>query len=301
MVGLTEAKTQSAYNAPIRPLLLIMLRKLIDTPKSYNALVRAKHGYMLYNKNDIYIGRSIGKYGEFSEGEVDLFRQLLLPGDVVIEVGANIGAHTLALATLVGTSGRVHAFEPQRIIYQTLVANVALNGIEHVECHRAAAGDASGELGMPDFVYSVEGNFGGIELSRYPGPNKVPVVRLDSHLEIPTGRTLRLIKVDVEGMEHAVLAGADALIRAHQPFLYVENDRIEKSAALITQIERLGYRLYWHTPPMYNMHNYAGDAENLFPNVVSINMLCIPKGNTMQVNGFLPVENADSHPFKTAK
>ena len=87
---------------------------------------------MLYNEHDIYIGRSLDLYGEFSEGECDVFRQLIQPGWTVLELGANIGSHTVFLAKRVGPSGRVIAFEPQRIVFQTLCANIALNNLLNV-------------------------------------------------------------------------------------------------------------------------------------------------------------------------
>lgn len=80
-----------------------------------NRLVRARHGFMLYSRFDTVVGRSIEYYGEYFESEV------------VIDVGANIGAHTLALARIVGPTGRVLAFEPVRTIHQVLCANMALN------------------------------------------------------------------------------------------------------------------------------------------------------------------------------
>src|SRR5690606_13771278 len=61
-------------------------------------LRQCRHGPMLFNKRDLYVGRSLATYGEFSEAEIGLFRQILRPGGVVIEAGANIGAHTVPLA-----------------------------------------------------------------------------------------------------------------------------------------------------------------------------------------------------------
>ncbi|MBL8513413.1 MAG: FkbM family methyltransferase, partial [Betaproteobacteria bacterium] len=225
-----------------------MLPTLIDG-SGFNKLVRAKHGWMLFNRHDVYIGRSIGKYGEFSEGEIALFAQFCRAGDVVVEVGANIGAHTLALANLVGAQGRVHAFEAQRVVFQTLCANVALNSLTHVECHHLALGAQTGMLKLPDFVYSQEGNFGGVEISQFAEGLPVPLARLDDTLDLTT---CKLIKIDVEGMEREVIAGATSTIGKHRPFLYVENDRVEKSSALIDAIEALGYRAWWSAPPMYN-------------------------------------------------
>ena len=69
-------------------------------------LKATRYGLMLYHPKDAYIGRSFDLYGEFSEGEVGLFRQLLQPGAVVLDIGANIGAHTLYFAAAVGPAGR---------------------------------------------------------------------------------------------------------------------------------------------------------------------------------------------------
>ena len=59
----------------------------------FNVLKTCRHGLMVYNRNDAYIGRSLDLYGEFSQGETELFQQVVGIGDVVIEVGANIGTH----------------------------------------------------------------------------------------------------------------------------------------------------------------------------------------------------------------
>ena len=83
---------------------------------------------MLYNPRDMYIGRSLDLYGEFSEGEVEVFAQILREGDLALDLGANIGCHTVFMAKKVGDKGVVIAVEPQRLIFQLLSANVALNG-----------------------------------------------------------------------------------------------------------------------------------------------------------------------------
>ena len=93
---------------------------------------RCRYGLMLFSANDVYIGRSLDLYGEFGESEVEVFRQLVRPGATVLDIGANIGAHTVALATIVGPQGRVVAIEPQRVIHQMLGANAALNALHHV-------------------------------------------------------------------------------------------------------------------------------------------------------------------------
>jgi len=270
------------------------VEKLINT-SGYNAVVKGRYGYVLFNKNDQYIGKAIEKYGEFSESEVEIFRQLCGAGDIVVEVGANIGTHTMVLAQFVGNTGRVYAYEPQRIIFQTLCANMALNNIENVECFQVALADAPGHILFPDIRYDIAGNFGAVEMDKFAAGNKIPVARLDDALEAPR---LKLIKIDAEGMEHKVISGATGLIGRHRPFLYVENDRIDKSQALIELILSLDYRLYWHCPPLFNPANFAGDPENIYPHTVSINMICVPRANPIEMMGFQEIARADEHPMK---
>lgn len=245
-----------------------------------------RHGLMLYNFHDCYIGRSLELYGEWSEGEIDLFRQQLKPGMVVVEVGANIGAHTVFLAQAVGPAGRVLAFEPQRIVYQTLCANLALNDITNVDCRHAAAGATAGELFVPRLDYTRENNFGGLSLVGCETGESVPVATLDS---FGLARCA-LLKIDVEGMEKSVLEGARATIARCRPILYVENDRQDRSADLIRTIDSLGYDMHWHCPPIYNPKNFAANPENVFSNTVSRNMLCCPRDGNHHVTGFRPVE-----------
>jgi len=240
---------------------------------------------MLYNVHDQYIGRSLDLYGEFSEGEVDVFRQIVKPGAVILEVGANIGAHTVFLARAAGPQGRVFAFEPQRIVYQTLCANLALNSITNVTCWHAAIGRASGEVRVPTIDYTQPNNFGGVALGGARAGEAVPVLTIDS---LGLARCA-LIKVDVEGMEQEVVEGAVATLGRCKPLLYIENDRREKSASLIRSLDALGYTLFWHRPPLFNPHNFAGNPDNVFGRIISTNMLCCPKGGPYHVQGFEPV------------
>lgn len=251
-----------------------------------NVLVEAKHGRMLVNKNDVYIGRSIREFGEFSEGEVEVFQQLLRPGCMVVEAGANIGTHTIPLAKAVGPTGRVFAFEPQRIVHQTLCANVALNSLTNVVADWAGVSDQAGELHVPPIDYSVQQNFGGINLQKFTQGERVPLKTIDS-LELPR---LELLKADVEGMELAVLKGAQETIQRCKPTLYLECDRKDKAPELISYIYSLGYEPYWHRPPMFNAKNFFNNAENPFGSIVSINVLAVHPERKIVIQGMPKVE-----------
>jgi len=255
-----------------------------------NRLTQTRDGLMLYNRHDMYIGRSLDSYGEFSEGECDLFRQLIKPGSVVVEAGANYGAHTLMLSGLVGEKGIVYAYEPQRVVFQALCANMALNGRTNVHCRPEAVGEAPGCIVVPSLDYNTEQNFGGLGLGDYQRGESVPVTTVDS-LRLPR---CDLLKADVEGMELSVLKGAVETVGEHRPILYVENDRRETSAALIDYIMSLGYDLYWHLPPLFNPENYFGNPSNEFGGIVSANILCIHSAVDSSITGLRKIETPDS-------
>ena len=240
---------------------------------------RCRHGLMLYSVNDFYIGRSLDLYGEYSEQEVALYKQLLRPGGVVVDAGANIGALTVYFAQAVGAQGAVLAFEPQRVMFQMLCANLALNKIGNVRVWQAGLGASAGQASVRPLDYDTLSNFGDLTL-RPEGPGEiVQVTPLDS-LNLPR---CDLIKIDVQGMEGEVLNGARATIARCQPLLYIENDIREKSPALIGALLALGYRLYWHLPYLFDPNNFFGNSENVFDITASVNMLALPQSDTRRV------------------
>lgn len=246
---------------------------MLSDEHGFISLSQSRYGCLAYNKHDKYIGASVEHYGEFSEGEVDFFRQTLRPGDVVVEAGANIGTHTVVIAKIVGNSGKVYAFEPQRMVFQNLCANIALNSLENVMAYQAGLGPQPGNIIVPILDPHASNNFGGLSMEGHVVGESVPLMTLDS-LNL---KRCRLIKADVEGMEYEVLSGARDTIQRLRPVLYVENDRELKSEALISLIQGMGYRLWWHLPPLYNPNNYKNNPENIFGGIVSVNMLCLPR------------------------
>lgn len=262
---LVEEKSYAAYDRPTSG-------AEAERQGPSNVVKCCRYGQMLFQPHDVYIGRSFDLYGEFSEAEVAFFRTIVKPGQTVLDVGANIGAHTVPLAQLVGRAGRVLAFEPQRIAYYALCANVVLNNLHHVSCHHAAAGKGRQVIKVPELDYSESHNFGGVSLcGKRDGPTTtVPVLRIDD-LKLTE---CHLMKIDVEGMERDVLEGAVETLKRFKPILYVEDDRKEKSAALRAFIADQGYAIYVHKPPYYNPNNFFGNADNVFPNIVSLNLYC---------------------------
>lgn len=246
---------------------------------TFNDLTDARWGRMLYHANDIYVGRSFRFYGEFSPDETEFLLSLVGPGSVVLDGGANIGAMTVPLAKRVGPWGRIIAVEPQRLTYQALCANIALNSLANVTALQVTLGKAAGALTIPPLDLTQPQNVGGLTAKGHAFGETVRTIAIDDlRLDGVT-----LIKLDVEGMERDALAGAAETIRQFQPILYVENDREEHKAALIADCKALGYRVFWHITPLYRRNNFKGEPLNVFPNLHSFNMLCLPPADTRAI------------------
>ena len=259
-------------------------------------LVEGRHGRFLANPRDIYIGRALIEYGEFSEGECILLNKLLRPGSVAIEAGANMGALTVPMAKQVGEKGLIYAFEPQLSVFQQLCANVALNDLVNVQAFHAGCGARSETLSLARVNPGRENNFGGLSLDHLRAEQgiDVPVHRLDALLDPPR---LQLLKADVEGMELQVIRGEAGLIAQHRPALYLETWE-KNSQALFEDVLGRDYKLFWHLPRMFNPDNFNANPQNHFGNIVSQNVLCIPAEVKVEIKGMRPVSGVDDFPNK---
>lgn len=252
------------------------------------AVADTAYGPVRYCVDDEFIGRSLRLYGEYSAGEPELWSKLLFGGERALDVGANIGVFTLALANLVGPQGQVIAFEPQVQNYKLLEENAIKYGNIITFCKACSA---PGELITRVSSFDALGhkNYGRIEC----GPQGDLVVDVTTIDEVLNGDAVGFIKIDVEGMELEVLLGGAESIRKWRPILYLENDRPQNSAKLINWVHSLGYRLFEHTPPLYSPKNPLGIPVNVFGNIVSINLVCIPEERVGQhkkaLQGLKPV------------
>lgn len=223
---------------------------------SFTIMVPTEYGEMLVNRNDMDQTNSLFKSGRAvdHDGIVLLSEILKLyrPKPIVIDVGANFGAFTLGLASIVGAE--VHAFEPQRIIFNMLAGSVALNSLTNVYCYHMAVGDREARIEIPQFDYSKPLNFSRIEFGneqqesltqiRQHDPSRVEYVSLTT-LDRLSFKHVDLLKVDAEGMEMQVIDGARSTVQCCRPILYVEFFKVD-SDALRQQLGRFKYTLYQH-------------------------------------------------------
>jgi FkbM family methyltransferase len=155
-------------------------------------------------------------------------RKLVSPGALVLDIGANVGAHTLYLAQLVGPQGHVFGFEPTDYAFRKLNRNLELNpelARRVTACHCFLTG--TDEDRVPSAIYSSwplaqQAGLHAKHLGREMRTETARARCLDSFLTERTDRKVQLVKLDVDGFECDVLRGATALLRDVQPIFVME-------------------------------------------------------------------------------
>ena len=266
---------------------------------------KLKHGFFSYYSNDQYIGKSLSEYGEWSEAEVILLTQLLSTNENIIEVGSNIGTHTIPLAKQVSNGGLVYAIEPQYQNHKLLLKNIKDNDLKNVEIIKVAISSKQGEAYMNTFDENVTSNYGDSKIfnSNFENAESVPVKTLDQlfYNEVREKKSIKLIKCDAQGQELNIILGSRKIIDMHKPFLYLENDDIDTSKSLIEEIKKMGYIIFWHLPPLFNPNNFLKNNKNIFKNIISYNMFCIHHTSKVKLNNQwkkLEITDSSYHPLK---
>ncbi|MCB0322928.1 MAG: FkbM family methyltransferase [Bdellovibrionales bacterium] len=149
----------------------------------------------------------------------------ITPGDIVFDIGANLGVLTAIFSASVGQDGRVYAFEPASATFAKLVAIQAASNWSNVELHQLACGDASGSA----LLYAVGRDSGystlcppvNADVDPIP-PERVGICTLDEFVFGSGISRVDFIKIDSEGFEAKVLAGAAQVLRSFRPVVYLE-------------------------------------------------------------------------------
>ena len=200
-------------------------RLLLPLLKRFHPVVAARVGpwTLRVDLRDDIIGYLLYTTGEYENHVQRLFNAMELSGATCIDVGANLGLHTLALRDCVGPRGHVIAFEPEPHNFELLTENLRTNGPSpQVTAHRQAVGAAPGTCRLA--VHPT--NFGDHRVTTASAGSaatngsasttvEVPIVRLDDTLaDLPVG-AIRLLKIDVQGFEMSVLAGLTRTLDRH--------------------------------------------------------------------------------------
>ncbi|MBX4908355.1 MULTISPECIES: FkbM family methyltransferase [Rhizobium] len=166
--------------------------------------------------------------GGFEVRTLDRYRELIAEGDVVLDIGANVGSHTLPLAQLVGGTGRVISFEPTAHAFAKQKANISLNPTlaKRIDAHQMML-MASASEAMPEAVYSswpleVAEDLHSEHHGRLMSTQGARLGTLDETLRDLGLVKVDFIKLDVDGNELAVLLGAAATLNEYQPRIMLE-------------------------------------------------------------------------------
>jgi FkbM family methyltransferase len=197
--------------------------------------------------------------GHFEADEVAICHRWLEPGMTAVDVGANLGAFTAAFASAVGREGTVHSLEPFDAARRRLERTLALNELPQVQVHPLAVADGAGTAALYSYGPGNESwatlgprriEAGGTTVDAEVA-GQVPTVSLDDWAEQNSVASIDLLKVDVEGAEGRVLAGAERLLsdgRIALALVETSDDTLEsfgvRAYELIRTLEGHGLRTY---------------------------------------------------------
>lgn len=237
-----------------------------------------KHGLFIYNPNDTFIGRSLEAYGEWSEFEIDMLKNFIKDGDTVIDVGANIGTHTVAFSRIVGKHGKVFSFEAQPRLEAILAANIKLNELGNVYWDQKVVGSECGRILIPEMPNdTTESNFGNVSISELNAKGAYAIGGEQTTIDsFTTDLSPSVIKIDVEGMEADVIRGAVGTIERCKPVLYLDYGE-EVRPDVAEALEAVGYVAYWHLGPFFNPQNAFKNQTNIWPaqHMLAANLICL--------------------------
>jgi len=239
-----------------------------------NKLILSKKGLAL----------SISHYGTYEELEAKIMEEKIKVGNIVVDVGANIGLHTLNMARIVGNTGQVFAFEPDPSNFEILKKNVKINNYKNIILEQKAVGDKHGRTTLYQ--------------SDHPGKHRifpqteqaksqvqVELTNLDNYFDSDMIDKINFIKIDVEGLEFSVLKGMKNILKNSKKikilFEFMPENTMEVG---FTPIELLNY-LTSNNFKLYCMDDKTKKLLHVSNNE-EIVKLCSTTDNTISRNLF---------------
>ncbi len=221
--------------------------------------VQTDSGDFLLFAGPDYISNHLFRDGRWEQHILDISRLFYQGAEapLILDIGANLGAYAVPVAKdIAKSSGQVLAFEPQRIVFYQLCANILLNRLDNCHAYQQALGRESGEIDIPEVNYSGNTNIGAfslvqtyrenhaIEQSMKAEKHSVRMIRLD---ELALRKSPCLIKMDVEGLEAEVLRGGLRFLADHgyPPILFEAWDHdwfAQQREELLALFSGLGYQ-----------------------------------------------------------
>lgn len=259
-------------------------------------VTRTAFGWTLWHQHDTGVGEALRLTGEYALQEIINIQKFIKPGDMVLDVGAYIGTHTLSFARHVAPSGTVIALEAVRAHHQALQANLMMNGVAGVHTLNAIVGESLNSHILPSFTQDRAFDRGDINITRLTQTtnaaakthtaDRVDVVTLD-HLKLPK---CDFIKINAPGSHAAILRGAHNILSEYRPGLHLTLHRHDSTAKIVALLKAASYDLYRHDTSLFRRQNVAKVRENPFRTPTRSAIFAFPAERQFDVQGFPPFE-----------
>jgi FkbM family methyltransferase len=176
------------------------------------------HKLKLYNYGDIavklYCSKPLILFDKgFEYKTLEHLTSIVKKGDIVFDIGANIGVYTVLLSQLVGSEGKVYAFEPDPITASFLIKNLELNGCSNVQVSQIALSDENNLVSLKKPVGGGDAyNYISTNLDQVSKENLIKCMKIDDFILENNIDVVNFIKIDVEGAELLTFKGAEKLL-----------------------------------------------------------------------------------------
>ena len=217
-------------------------------------------------------------FGSYELPTIKFIERTLKPGDFVFDVGANVGYLSLTFAQLIGNTGKVYGFEPEKRNFETLQENIKLNGFKNIHPIKLAVSDENRTIKL----YLSKNENQGIHSTilhtdtlseKY---EEIEAVRLDDYVQNQEIDKIDLVKIDVEGAEIDVINGMKNILREKKPILILElvNELQKLKNMTTSDFKKMMHNQFKYSSYIINdkgyLNNVSMDLEHLSDNVVFI-------------------------------
>lgn len=228
---------------------LIRLRRQFKRPTDSD-IVRLPWGHRIAVNSNDFIGRAIASHGIHEIDVCEAIARLVREGDTVVDVGANVGFITSLLAKAVGKTGHVLAFEPHPELYSRLRANIdrfddGRSG--RVTAEPVALSDSEGEdfLVFDSESFARNSGTAGLRDTGFARGKESVMVRTGKLDTFIIGKTVTLLKLDVEGAELRVLHGAERALAERRIMAIVYEDFSTATSGIASYLGGFGFSVFY--------------------------------------------------------
>ncbi len=278
---------------------------VIETPDVVS--LNTKYGLLSVFKGDDPIGTCLHLYGEWADQEFDVLDKLLTTNSCCVDIGANVGTHTVWLAKRC-PQGFIFSFEPQYYIHMLLNSNIIMNNCFNVVPVRSFISNENTYIKtIVNTPKHQKLNYGEFSINHKDESSLIStqVIQFDDFDFF--NKKIDFIKMDCEGTEREVLLSAEKTILRDKPHMYVEFNGVEGNDLVLNTIENFEYNCYWHVYPKFNPDNFNKYENNIWvydyekcdedhiPKYFEANMICIHKDNDDgQFNSYDKIKSGDN-------